>query len=64
MLQARVPELSPDPPWAAEHRAFQLSVSPVGRFVLEQGHYSRMDFGHIQKDSDFFVCLFVFVFLI
>lgn len=59
MLQARVPELSPGSPWAAEHRAFQLSVSPVGRFVLEQGHYSRMDFGHIQKETDVFVFLFL-----
>lgn len=59
LLQARVPELSPDPPWAAEHRVFQLTVSPVGRFVLEQGHYSRMDFSHIQKESDFFVFVFL-----
>lgn len=56
MFQARAPELSPDPPWAAEPRLLQLSVSPVGKVVLEQGHYSGMNLGLIQKESEF-VCL-------
>lgn len=53
-FQARAPELSPDPPWAAEARVLQLSVSPVGRVVPERGHYSGRNLGHVQKESDFF----------
>lgn len=34
---------------------FSSSVSsPVGRVVLEQGHYSGRNLGPIQKESDFF----------
>lgn len=60
-FQARAPELSPDPPWAAEPRVLKLSVSPVGRILLEQGHYSGRNVGPIQKGWFFFYFLFYLI---
>lgn len=61
----RAPEFSPDPPWAAEPRVLQLSVSPVGKVVLEPGTLLLDELrSYTKREWIFLFVSFVFVYLI